>query len=167
MKSFLTKFLFIIALIGLTYSAHSAQIVVNATTNGFYLLSTNRASVYSVEVTSANPAVITLYDCDSVAAPFFGTNYTNAAYTSRIAYSTNLVTSYVGTTGFTNWYTNAGLFTLTTTNAANTNALPSMAAFVVSGGTYAVYNIDALFARGICATITTNASMVINYRSAQ
>jgi hypothetical protein len=167
MKSFLTKILFIVALIGLTYSAHSAQIVVNATTNGYYLLSTNRASVYSFEITSTYPAVVTLYDCDSIAAPFYGTNYTNAAFTVRTTYPTNYVTSYVGTTGYTNWYTNAGVMTLTTTNAANTNALPSLASFVVAGGTYAVYNVDALFARGICATITTNASMVINYRSAQ
>lgn len=148
-------------------SVNAAIISVTGTTNGFYLISTNRASVYSVELTGTYPGVVTLYDCDSVAAPFFGTNYTNAAYTTRTTYATNYVTSFVSLQGYTNWYTNAGVWTLSSTTAANTNALPAMASFVVAGGTYAVYTTDALFSRGICATITTNISMIINYRTAQ
>ena len=163
------KLLLIGTLIAACFSqVQAASLVVNATTNGFYLISTNRASVYSVEITGAYPGVVTLYDCDSIAAPFFGTNYTNAAYTSRTSYASNaIVNSWTNLQGIVSWFTNAGLYTITTTNAANTNALPAMAAFVVAGGTYAVYNIDALFARGISATITTNVSLVINYRNAQ
>lgn len=159
------KLLLILGIVAAGYvKSQAASIVVNGTTNGFYLISTNRASVYNVEVTSANPATIQLFDMDTVAVPFFGTNYTNAAFTYRITTNATQVTNYVGSNGYTNWFTNVGVYTVTLTNAANTNALPAMAAFVVAGGTYAVYNVDALFARGICATITTNASMVINYR---
>lgn len=146
----------------------AASLVVNATTNGYYLLSTNRASVYSVEITGAYPGVVTLYDCDTVAAPFYGTNYTNATYYGRTSYPTNMVSSYTNLQGIVSWFTNTGLFTLNVTNTGpQTNVLPVQAAFVVAGGTYAVYSVDALFARGITATITTNVSLVINYRNAQ
>lgn len=160
----------ILSLIGvcaLLQSVQGAQIVVNATTNGFYLLSTNRASVYSLTVISQYPAVISLYDCDTIAAPLFGTNYTNLAYSSRTFTNGPIVSSYIGSNGYTNWYTNAGIYTITNTVVANTNMLPIMASVAVGGGFAETYTVDALFTRGITATITTNASMVINYRSAQ
>lgn len=162
------KLLFsLIGIIGLSMAANSATITVNGTTNGYYLISTNRASVYSVELTGLNPGVVQLFDCDTIAAPLFGTNYTNLAYIGRSYTNGPIVSSYIGSNGYTNWYTNAGIYSITNTVVANTNPLPVMAAFVVAGGTYAVYNVDALFTRGICATITTNVSMVINYRLAQ
>lgn len=138
------------------------------TTNGFYLISTNRASVYQVVLSVPSgqvPSTVTLYDCDSIAAPFFGTNYTNAAFTNYIMYSTTMVSSYVGTTGITNWYTNVGQFSLAVSNRPNTNVLPPIASFTVAGGATIVYNVDALFARGICAAISSNITGVINYRT--
>lgn len=138
-------------------------------TNGFYLISTNRASVYqmtlSVPTALTGPVQVVLYDCDSIAAPFFGTNYTNAAYSNYITYSTTMVSSYVGTTGVTNWYTNVGLFSLMVSNKPNTNVLPPIAAFSIGAGATIVYNVDALFVRGICASISSNVTGVINYRT--
>jgi len=147
-------------------SVDAATIATNLSANGTYLLSTTRASVYSVEVTSSGTALLNFYDCSSLAVPFYGTNYTNDVYTNRVTYPTNYVYSFVGNNGFTNWYTNVGVWTLSVSNRANTNHLPAMFSAVVAGGTYAVYNTDALFANGITVECTgTNVAVVVNYRS--
>jgi hypothetical protein len=163
------KLLSIAVLIGLTVAANAAvfstNIVATASTN--ILLTTSRASVYSVELTSPASTMIELFDCDSVAAPYNGTNSTNASYVSRTTYATNIATSYVGANGYTNWYTNSGLWTVTTTNAASTNALTPQLTFVAQANTVGSYSTDALFTRGICVRCTTNVTLVINYKSAQ
>ena len=162
------KLLFSIGTIALfIFSAPAAILSTNVSAGGTHLLSTNRASIYQVELTSANACVVSFYDCDSLADPYFGTNYTSGAFPYRIAYATNIVSSYVGSNGYTNYYTNIGLFSLTKTNAAATNALPILGAFVVAGGTYAVYNVDQLHARGVTFTSSTNVSVVVNYRTGQ
>lgn len=156
-----------LAIVGFTAFAQ-IPLSFTGTTNGFYLLSTNRASVYQVVLSVPSgqvPSTVTLYDCDSIAAPFFGTNYTNAAFTNYITYSTTMVSSSTGYTGYTNWYTNVGVFTLAVSNRPNTNVLPPIASFTVAGGATIVYNVDALFARGICAAISSNITGVVNYRT--
>lgn len=131
------------------------------------LATTNRASVYQVTLTSSDNTTVKLFDSDSTAAPYYGTNYVNAAYTTRTTYPTNYVTSFVGYNGVTNWSTNAGIWTLTITNAANTNALTPKVVAVCAGNTYVVQDVDALFVRGIYVLSTsTNSSVVISYRSA-
>lgn len=159
-----------LAAIGLTFGLEAASLSYNTTTNGgVYILSTNRASVYQIEVTAGNAALLNFYDCDTLTQPVFGTNYTNAAYVSRTTYATNLVTSFVGYNGYTNWYTNLGVFTINVTNAIATNHLPLLFSAVVAANTYAVYNVDALFVRGIALEVPTgtNISVVVNYRSGQ
>lgn len=156
-----------LAIVGFTAFAQ-IPLSFTGTTNGFYLLSTNRASVYQVVLSVPSgqvPSTVTLYDCDSIAAPFFGTNYTNAAFTNYITYSTTMVSSSTGYTGYTNWYTNVGVFTLAVSNRPNTNVLPPIASFTVAGGATIVYNVDALFARGMCAAISSNITGVVNYRT--
>lgn len=135
--------------------------------NGTFLLSTNRASVYQVEITSPYSAYVQLFDMDTLASPFYGTNYTNAAYVVNSSYATNYAYSFVGNNGYTNWYTNQGQWYITTTNSNGTNALSPLAAFVVGANAYAVYQVDALFNRGITLLANTNVSIVINYRSAK
>src|ERR1043165_2089840 len=108
------KLLFIAALLCGIASSNAATIATNLG-SGLNLVSTNRASVYSIELTSTNAATVTLYDCDHIAYNYalgncFGTNYTNAAFVTVINYSTNLTTSFVGYNGYTNWYTNNGTF---------------------------------------------------------
>ena len=134
---------------------------------GAHLLIDGRASVYSVELTASYPCWVKFYDNNDMAAGVYGTNYVNAAYTGKSSYTTNFVTTLVGTTGYTNYYTNTGVYTLSTSVAAATNQLNPSLSFVVAGGTYAVYNTDALFTRGIVALANTNVSIVINYRNAQ
>jgi len=167
MKFFQKLSLVVVTSLALCATTQAAVIATNLPSNGVYQLTTNRASVYSVEVTSSGSALLAFYDSGSLAAPFYGTNYTNAAYTNRVTYSTNYVYSFVGYNGFTNWYTNSGVWTINVSNPANTNVLPVMFGAVVAGGTYAVYNTDALFANGITVGCTgTNVAIVVNYRSA-
>ena len=165
---FFRKIMLVVGLLAmLSITAKAAVFSTNLPSNGVYLLMTNRASVYSVEVTSSGSATLNFYDCASLAAPLYGTNYTNAQWVGRSTYATNYVYSFIGNNGFTNWYTNAGVWTVNVTNAANTNVLPVMFGAVVAGGTYAVYNADALFAQGVSVGCTgTNVSIVVNYRSA-
>lgn len=161
------KILAIIVLGLMITSSHALTLATNitSTAGGVFLLSTNGMSMASIELSAQYPATIQLFDCDTLADPYYGTNYVNAAWNGRTTYTTNFVTSFVGYNGYTNWYTNAGLWTLTVTNAAKTNALPATAAFTVSGGNYAIYNTDAIFARGVVALVNTNVNVVINYRT--
>lgn len=153
--------------VSISASAQFAQSF-SGTTQGFYLISTNRESVYQITLSvpaGQVPTTVQLYDCQSIAAPFFGTNYTNAAYSNYIQYATTMVSSYTGTTGFTNFYTNVGIFSLMVSNAPATNVLPVIGAFTVASGTAVTYNMDALFARGICAFISSNVTGIISYRT--
>lgn len=162
MKKFIT-----LLLLGLTTSLFADSLVVNGTTNGYYLISTNRASITSVELSGANPGTVMLFDSDNINAPYYGTNYVTTNYLYRVTTNGTYVTNFVGYNGVTNWYTNVGVLTYTLTNSVYTNPLPVLGAFVVAGGTYAVYPADILCVRGISAIITTNVSLVINYRKGQ
>jgi len=142
-----------------------SQLSTNVTLGGVHLLSATRVSVYSVELTSDKSVLVKFFDQNSLADPLYGTNYLTSAYTGVNSYATNYVTSFIGNNGLTNWFTNAGIFTYTATIAAATNNLPSSGSFVVGAGTYAIYNTDALFTRGVCFVSTTNVSVVVNYRS--
>lgn len=145
----------------------SSTLVNGATT---YLISTNRLRVYSIETTTTNAVTFKIWDNDNTnnvptaaTTGWWGTNFVNAAYTSRATYATNLATSYVSPVGFTNWYTNAGIWSVTTTNAAGTNAsLPAVT--VANGGaetrvTYA----NLILARGAVVTSTGNGTVTLYY----
>lgn len=167
------KKLILIGLLFVGLYASAQPLATNLVTSGAggnaFLLLADRANVYSVEIgVSASitaPALVKLYDNASMADPVFGTNYVTAAYTGRSSYVTNVVTSYVGFNGLTNWYTNSYLHTYDVSVDAATNALSPSVSLVVAPGTYSVYNTDALFNRGIVAHTSTNISIVINYRS--
>lgn len=163
------KKLLLISAIGAAFVLPSKALTIstNLPANGTYLLSTNNASVYSVEITSSSVAMLQFFDMDSLAAPYYGTNSTNGAWVGRLTYPTNYVTSFIGYNGYTNYYTNVGMWTISQTNAASTNALSPLFTAVTAGNTYAVYNVDALFSRGISvlANPCTNVSIVINYRA--
>ena len=172
MKSFIKIGLAVgLCCIGFTSQALvvTGNILDNGAMRNTIIITTNRASAYSVEVTASANSVVSFYDIDVTNAPYYGTNYVNSAYASRITYPTNYVYSFVGYNGYTNWYTNQGIFTLTVTNAANTNALNPLFTAVVAGNSYATYSVDALFTRGIVAVASsgTNIAIVINYRSGQ
>lgn len=158
----------IVVALGVVSTTQAASLAFSLTsTNGqLHLLSSNTVpkNVYSVELTATYPVTVQLFDNGNVEPTKYGTNYATDAYTYTTTYATNYVTSFVGYNGYTNWTTNAGVWSVTRTNAAATNALPASATFTVAGGTYAVYNTDLIFNRGIVARCTTNVSININYR---
>jgi len=167
------KLLVIASLLGLTLNVGAATIATNMPTAALHLLSTNRASVYSIELTSTNSATVYLYDCDRVAysataGNCWGYQYTNASYITVVQQPSTNVLNYVGYNGYTNWYTNVGASVTFSTNAIATNNLPIIGAFAIAPNTYAVYNTEMLFSRGLIATSSAaNVSIVVNYRTAQ
>lgn len=159
MKKLIVGILLLVAV-----ASQAAVLSTNVTVGGVHLLSTARASVYSIEVISDKNVTVDFYDCDTKADPYYGTNSVSAAYVSRTSYATNIASSYIASNGYTNWYTNSGIFTYSVTNTAATNALPKMATIVAAANTYNVHNVDAIFTRGIAILTTTNANIVVNYR---
>jgi hypothetical protein len=139
------------------------------TANGVYLLSTNRAAVYSIEISSTSPCALDFYDVRSAAAPYYGTNNVNAEYVTRTASMVSYASNFIGSYGTTNWWTNYGIASVNTTNAAATNVAPVLVGVVGAANTYIVYNTDALFSKGISvnARQATNVAIVINYSSGQ
>lgn len=160
------KLLTLASLLLLTSSVFGATAFsTNIVTKGTYLLVTNAAVVSTIELTSDKAVLVDFYDQNTIADPYFGTNYVASAYAYRTTYSTNYVTSYVNQLGYTNWYTNAGLWTLTLTNAASTNVLAKAGSYAVGANAYAVYPVDQIYNRGIVVTASTNVSIAITYRA--
>lgn len=155
-------------LVSAIFVSNAAVLSTNVTSAGVHLLSTNRASIYQVSLTATTAALVDMYDSDTLAAPYYGTNYVTGAYPYRSTYSTNYVTTYIGSNGYTNTVTNVGLWTISVTNAAATNALPKLGSFVVGANTYVVYDVDQLHARGITFyTSGTNVNISVLYRTGQ
>lgn len=130
-----------------------------------FLITTNRALVHSVQVSSAATGVMQLWDADNTNAPFYGVNYTNNTYWTRASYATNLVATYISPlTGTTNVFTNSGIFTYFVTNSPGTNPLPTAfaSAFTANIGNVSS-GLNLVFARGIVLTTTTNVNYSIGY----
>jgi len=143
-------------------SSHAQRLLGNV-----YLLNTNRANIYSVQLSSSYPGSISFYDVRSLASPYYGTNKASTtSYVSKTTYATNYVTSYVGSNGFTNWYTNAGFWTLSITNTGFTNSVPT-SVFAYDANAISTYNVDLLHVNGISVQTDTNVSLIINYNSGQ
>lgn len=153
-------------------SAQAAVFSTNITAsaaNATFLLFTNRASIYNVILTGPYNALVNMYDCDSVTAPYYGTNYTlNSNLVTVSSFATNIVGTFVGSNGYTNYSTNTGIYTYNTTNTLlQTNALTPLLSFPVAANTFETFNTDALFTRGLTVIVTTNVTITVYYRSAQ
>ena len=168
------RFILILSLTGLMFNAEAQTVISTNITGGaaVYLVSTNRVNAYAFEIAVTNLVTVTFYDNDdnssvptAASTPgYFGTNIVTAAYISKIQFPTNIVTSYVNTSGYTNWFTNSMLWTLTTTNAAATNSLPIVTSIPVSANETRVVTFPANFVRGVLARVTGNASITIYAR---
>lgn len=159
----------IVSLLVLAASVAKAAVFSGNLSPGTSLITTNRASVYAIELTTgvSSGALVSFFDNDKTNAPYYGSNTVNSAWYTRVGYTTNQATSFVGYNGYTNWYTNSVMYFYFNTNAANTNVQSPTASFVVAGGTYANYTVDCLFSQGISVNANTNVSYVIYYKSAQ
>lgn len=167
------KKLLLIALAALSTFGAIAQSSVTATITGgagTYLLSTNRLRVYSVEITTTNAQTFRLWDNDNTnnvptaaTSGWWGTNFVNGANISRVTYATNVASSYVSPVGYTNWYTNAGIWSLTTTNIAATNATVPMTVVATGGAETRVTYVNQIFTRGVVFTPTGNGTITLYY----
>lgn len=136
----------------------------SGTTNVFQI-TTNRATVHRIQLSSSATGIIQMYDSDNTNAPFFGMFTTNDTYWTRSSYPTNYVTTYIsGLTGTTNVMTNSGVWTYFVTNAPNTNQMnASYAAPFTANIAFLDQNLNMTFARGITIRTTTNVNYSIWY----
>lgn len=171
------KLLVLVAMVGLAISATAQSYTIS--TNiingaGLHLITTNRVRVYSIEITTTNAYNLKFWDNDntvntptSTASGWWGTNFVNGAYVSRSTYPTSYVNSYVGYNNYTNWYTNAGIWSVTLTNSAATNATTAIYTAATSGAETRVNYVDVTFSRGVLVYTTGNAAITLYCRSEQ
>jgi hypothetical protein len=158
-----------LAAFGLALTVQAQQLSVtstNLTTAGGTFLMLNRADVQQVQLLSTQGGQVNFFNCPSNSTPLWGTNYTLPAnVVTRGYYATNMASTWVDPMGITNWYTNAGIFTYSTTNTvATTNALTPSLSFVVTPNITATFNVDALFDKGvILQTALTNLNAILYY----
>ena len=141
----------------------------------FFLLLTNRADIYSVQLASTaagQPATVTFYDTGNTnnvtnIAGLYGISNVVVAYNGVASYPTNVVTSFIGYNGVTNNYTNSGIFTYSVTNSMTTNLISPAATLVASTGIFSTYQIDLLMEKGVVVSISTNATLIFYYRNAK
>ena len=168
------KKLFIAALITVTGLSSFAQglLVTNLSASGTHLLTTNRVRIYQVEVAATNAQTFRFYDNDnathtgaSLANPgFWGTNFVSGLSYTRVTWPSNVVSSFVGQTGFTNWYTNSGMFSLLVTNVQTTNVMSPLVSIATGGAETRLVGVDALFTRGVVIGGTGAGSITLYYR---
>lgn len=136
-----------------TYTAVS-----NFTTAGAGVLYTNPAKIARIQIMTATNVVVQVYDSNT------GTNLTNAAYTTRLEYVTNWVTTNISPlTGTTNIQTNSQLFETNVTVAAGTNQLPYQS-YAVLANTLGTYTVNVLCSRGILVYTPVGCTVAVTYR---
>lgn len=159
---FMNKFILIVGLAMLAATqlqaaSKSETFTTNETRNAI----STAATVSSVSISAGASAVtVKLYNSKTT-----GITYTFGAYTNLTSYTTNLVTSYVTTTGITINQTNRVLFVIKQATAGATNTLPAAAELSVSANTTTAFPVDLVFGRGVTANVNTNATVVFTYRS--
>jgi len=169
------KLLLLVAMVGLASSTFAQGVLfTNVSAAGVHLLSTNRVRVYSIETSATNAVTFKFWDNDNTthvpgsASPgWWGTNFVNGAYVSRSTYPTSYVNTYIGYNGYTNYTTNVGIWGLTTTNSASTNAVTPIFQAATSGAETRVSYVDATFSRGILMGVSGAGSVTIYYRQEQ
>lgn len=169
MKKLLILALLTVATAVSSFAQNSVSLtLVNGATT--YLIGTNRYKVYSIETTTTNAQTFKLWDNDntnnipsSSAAGWWGTNFVNGAYISRSTYATNVASSYVSPVGFTNWYTNAGIWSVTSTNVAATNAATPLVTVANGGAETRVTYANLILTRGAVVTSTGNGTITLYY----
>lgn len=148
-----------VAVLSPSYSTN-IQYTSAAATN--ILVLTNSAKIVQVQVLAgATFANIGLYDNNATNA-----TYTNAAYVTRLEYSTNFVSTFVSPlTGMTNIQTNLQWFETTVTNGISTNSFPTRN-FVATANTLGTYPVNILMSKGLAfsGTAGTNVVVIITYR---
>lgn len=134
----------------------SPNVVIPILTNNFQIVAASF-------IPTTGGGYVYLFDEYRTNAPYFGTNGVTGSYVSRSGYTTNMVTSYVGYNGYTNYYTNAGYFTYSVTNAAATNVLSPQGVFATVAGQITSASYPMMFNQGGSIWATTNTTAIIYY----
>jgi len=170
MKNIIKLLVLALGITGAQAQSTTASLTIN-TAPGLYLILTNRAKVYSVETASTNAAAFRLWDNDNTNnVPNFtgngwaGTNYVNGSYISRSTFQTNYTSSYTTAVGLVSLYTNTGLWSVTSTNSAATNAVSPLVTVANGTAETRVTYVDALFTRGVIVHATGNGTITLYYR---
>jgi hypothetical protein len=155
-----------------SYSFTTTSNTINAGLTNFFLLFTNQVEIYKIQLatTVASGATVTFYDTPNTNAPTatggnYGPYYVLGAGPAIASYTTNIVSSYVGYNGVTNWYTNSGQFTYTVTNGITTNASAPVGSFFAINNAIGNYGVNILCQQGLAITTSSNVSMILYYRS--
>lgn len=149
---------------GYTGAPAASVLTVTLAPNVPLVVLTNNVTVQGVSfLTPAGTGLVSLYDASTTNAPIYGTNYVTSSFISRASYMTNYVTSFVGYNGYTNWYTNNGVWTYNVTNAAATNALSPQSVYPVISGVISTYNSPVSIQQGLSLVATTNVTAFISY----
>ena len=123
------------------------------------------AQISSITVggTSSGATTVSLFDNNANVA-----TYTNAAYTTTISYPTNMTSVITNSTGALQTNTYTGVFTTTTTTAANTNTFPNLGVYSAAASTIVgPFNVSFNTVRGLAVTASTNATLTVVYRPLQ
>lgn len=108
----------------------------------------------------ASPVTVSFYD-----SPYGTTVWTNAAYTSRITYTTNITQTYTNREGiiFTNSISNAK-WTTTSTVAANTNnSLTAVLTTTIPASGVYMTTDKKVFSTGVTLATDTNCTINLQY----
>ncbi len=127
MKSLLIKSLMLLATVA--YINAASLYITNNLAASNHTVFASAKLIESITLSTTNTTadtIVRLYDGY--------TTYTNAEYTRPLKYSTNIVTSYITSTGVTNQMTNTSLYVTTETVAAGSGASPVVAAIVIPAG---------------------------------
>ncbi|NBR87904.1 MAG: hypothetical protein EBS84_20245 [Proteobacteria bacterium] len=159
-------FVNVLVCVGLLLAAASAK-AQSLTYSGSLSAGTTAIFTYPVNISKITVAGAGV---GATTATFFDnstttTTYTNAAYTSMTSYPTNITSIITNSAG--NLQTNiySGVFTTTTTVAANTNTFPTVAAYTApSTGINGPNLVSMNTVRGLAVTVTTNAIVTIEYK---
>ena len=130
------------------------------------LVTTNRMNLTKIQIGagSGGNVVFNVFNSESLADPYFGTNNVIPAYTGKLSYITNVVDTYVGSTGYTNYYTNSYLATVNVSNAQTTNALTAAFTCTVQASAVATFeDPDILLEKGVVIRASTNCSVTLYY----
>jgi len=162
-KSYLFPIMaFLMLSFGITQGAVVTGTYVGApTTNA--LVRTGYAIVSTVVLSTTNALGSMVHFIDNTNTT---TVITNAAFTNRIVYTSNLVNNYVTTTGVTNFFTNRVQISQVVVAPAATNNLPHVAVYFVPGPNLPqIYTLDAIFAKGIVISNSTpGVTIAATYR---
>jgi len=159
------KFLSILTALAVSYVSFAAVVTYSpaGSSAGTSILGSQPVVINRIDVANAtaNTATITFID-----APGSTLTFTTAAYTNRLTYSTNIVTSWTAITGVTYTETNNVVYTIPNTVAAATNSFRALTTLTVPANSTASWiptGFSGYAAFGLAATNNIALTATINY----